>query len=110
MVHIVEKTRSAAPARNYSVMKRGNLMKHVALYFSESVFTFFSENLPYRSVLPLFDDMVEVNKFEACSLGEGLSESGFAASHISDYKQWFHKNDCLGLTYGVILDVFYKRS
>ncbi len=70
MVHIVEKTRSAAPARNYSVMKRGNLMKHVALYFSESVFTFFSENLPYRSVLPLFDDMVEVNKFEACSLGE----------------------------------------
>ena len=58
-------------------------MEHVVLYAAESVLSFFVENLLHGLAHPAFDVPVEVVERHAQHFGKGVSDGGFAGSHVA---------------------------
>src|SRR5574344_619222 len=84
VVHIVEEAWGATSATEDDILELSHLVKHVALYQTESFLPAFGENLGNGLTHTALDIPVEIIELQSHRLRQRLAYGGLSGSHIAD--------------------------
>ena len=90
ILHIVEKTRRAAPRRNNDILKLACLVQHITFQLAKAILTSLMEEIGNRTMETFLDIPVEIDKGQSQFAGKGLSKGCLSGTHVTGQKDAYH--------------------